>query len=70
MAFKLKCFSNPDVLKQFQPDILIRLLENSRPFFDKKGFAIPAPGADDLDYESLASILVDQIGRASCRERV
>ncbi len=59
MAFKLKCFSHPDVLKQFQPEILIRLLETSRLFFEMKGFAIPAPEAGDLDYLALAGILAE-----------
>jgi hypothetical protein len=59
MAFKLKSFSHPDVLKQFQPAILIRLLETSRLFFDMKGFAIPPPGTDDLDYLALAGILAE-----------
>ena len=59
MAFKPTSFPYPDVLKQFKPEILIRLLETSRLFFDMKGFAIPAPEAGDLDYESLARILAD-----------
>lgn len=59
MALRLRSFSHPDVLKQFQPEILIRLLETSRLFFETKGLALPAGNGREIDYLSLAGILAD-----------
>ncbi len=60
MALKLKYFSHPDMLRQFQPEILVRIVQTAEGFFASKGFPIPAPGnGDEIDYEALASILAD-----------
>jgi hypothetical protein len=60
MALKLRYFSHPDMLRQFQPEILVRIVQTAGGFFAAKGFPIPAPGnAGEIDYEALASILAD-----------
>jgi hypothetical protein len=60
MALKLRYFSHPDMLRQFQPEILVRIVQTAGGFFAAKGFPIPAPGnAGEIDYQALASILAD-----------
>lgn len=59
MALKLKSFSQPDQLKRFQPEVLFRLLEPHRLFFEMKGFSIPPPGDGEVEYLALAGILAE-----------
>ena len=49
MALKLKSFSQPDQLKRFQPENLLRLVEPHRLLFKMKGLRFPGPeGKIDL----------------------
>src|SRR5579883_983475 len=60
MALKLRCFSHPDMLRQFQPSILIRIVQTADGFFASKSFPIPPlNNGDEIDYEALAGILAD-----------
>src|SRR5579884_3330246 len=60
MALKLRCFSHPDMLRQFQPSILSRIVQTAEGFFASKAFPIPPPtNGDEIDYEALADILAD-----------
>ena len=60
MALKLRYFSHPDMLRQFEPGILIRIVRTAEQFFTAKGFPIPPPNnGDEIDYEALAGILAD-----------
>ncbi|GIW56736.1 MAG: hypothetical protein KatS3mg082_3140 [Nitrospiraceae bacterium] len=60
MALKLRYFSHPDMLRQFQPSILIRIVQTAGNFFASKAFPIPPPNSgDEIDYEALAGILAD-----------
>jgi hypothetical protein len=60
MALKLRYFSHPDMLRQFEPEILVRIVQTAKEFFAAKGFPIPAPGnGGEIDYEALAGILAD-----------
>ena len=59
MALKLKSFSQPDQLKRFQPEILFRLLEPFRLFFEMKGFPFPSLEAGEIDLPALAGILAE-----------
>jgi hypothetical protein len=60
MALKLRFFAHSDMLRQFQPDILIRIMQTAAGFFTSKAFAIPPPNnGDEIDYEGLAGILAD-----------
>ena len=58
MALKLKSFSQPDQLKRFQPENLLRLVEPHRLFFEMKGLQFPGPDAE-LDLPILAGILAE-----------
>ena len=60
MALKLRYFSHPDMLRQFQPGILIRIVQTAGNFFASKAFPIPPPNSgDEIGYEALAGILAD-----------
>lgn len=59
MALKLKSFSQPDQLKRFQPEVLFRLVEPHRLFFEMKGFSICMPQGGEIDYLALAGILAE-----------
>lgn len=60
MALKLGYFSHPDMLRQFEPSILIRIVLTAEGFFASKAFPIPDPNnGDEIDYEALADILAD-----------
>lgn len=59
MAFKFHSFSRPDVLKQFQPEILLQLLTTARFFFEMRGFRVPEGPDGTLDYPTLAGILAE-----------
>ena len=54
MPLKLKSFSQPDQLKRFQPEILLRLFEPFRLFFEMRGFALPSPDGGEIDLPALA----------------
>jgi hypothetical protein len=59
MALILKSFSQPDQLKRFQPENLIRLLKPYRLFFEMKGFSLPGPDGGEIDWLALAGILAE-----------
>jgi hypothetical protein len=60
MALRLRYFSHPDMLRQFEPAILVQILQTAENFFAAKGFPIPALGnGGEIDYKALASILAD-----------
>ncbi len=60
MALKLRYFSHPDMLRQFEPSMLLRIVRTAEGFFASKAFPIPTPdNSDEIDYEALASILAD-----------
>ena len=59
MALKLKSFCQPDQLKRFQPENLIRLLDPYRLFLDTKGFSLPGPDGSEIDLLALAGILAE-----------
>ncbi|HOQ47573.1 MAG TPA: hypothetical protein PLA43_20235 [Bryobacteraceae bacterium] len=60
MALKLRYFSHPDMLRQFEPGILLRIVQTAEGFFASKAFPIPTPNnGDEIDYEALAGILAD-----------
>jgi hypothetical protein len=58
MALKLKSFSQPDQLKRFQPEGLLRLLEPYRLFLEMKGLQFPGPDSE-IDLPTLAGILAE-----------
>ncbi len=63
MALKLRYFSHPDMLRQFEPSILLRIVQTAEGFFTSKAFAIPPPNnGDEIDYDALAGILADPDG--------
>jgi hypothetical protein len=41
MALKLRYFSHPDMLRQFEPGILIRIVRTAEGFFASKSFPLP-----------------------------
>jgi hypothetical protein len=48
------------MLRQFEPGILIRIVQTAEWFFASKAFPIPPPNnGDEIDYEALAGILAD-----------
>lgn len=59
MALKLRYFSQPDMLKQFRSEILLRILLTAKGFLTAKGLSIPASDNGEIDYELLAGILAD-----------
>lgn len=60
MALKLRYFSHPDMLRQFEPSILIRIVRTAEGFFASKAFPVPPlNNRDEIDYEALAGILAD-----------
>jgi|DewCreStandDraft_4_1066084.scaffolds.fasta_scaffold13472_2 hypothetical protein len=60
MALKLRYFSHPDMLRQFDPSVLIRIVQTAEGFFASKAFPLPPlNNGDEIDYEALAGILAD-----------
>jgi hypothetical protein len=60
MALKFKYFSHPDMLRQFQPGILIQIVQTAEGFFTSKSFPMPPPNnGSEIDCEALAGILAD-----------
>lgn len=59
MALKLRYFSQPDMLKQFRSEILLRILLTAQGFLAVRGFSIPSSNDGEIDYELLAGILAD-----------
>jgi hypothetical protein len=58
MALRLKSFSQPDQLRRFQQETLLRLIEPHRVFFEMKGLQFPGPDGE-IDLPALAGILAE-----------
>jgi hypothetical protein len=57
-TFNLRKFSEPDRLKTIKPSRLIEFLEPYLSYLAHRGFALPAKPDEEIDYESLANILI------------
>ena len=57
-TFNLRKFSEPDRLKTIKPSRLIEFLKPYKDYLDRRGFALPAGHDDEIDYETLANILI------------
>ena len=59
VAFNLRKFTNPDLLKTIAPDRLIAFLYPWREYLMGRGLPFPAPDPNDIDCGALAHILID-----------
>jgi hypothetical protein len=57
-TFNLRKFSEPDRLKTIKPARLIAFLRPYDDYLSSRGFRLPASSDDEIDYESLANILI------------
>ena len=57
-TFKPKSFSEPDRLKTITPHRLRAFLAPYETYLRDRGLALPSNGHDDIDYDSLAQILM------------
>ena len=57
-TFNLRKFSEPDRLKTIKPARLIAFLRPYDDYLSRRGLRLPASSDDDIDYESLANILI------------
>jgi hypothetical protein len=57
-TFNLRKFSEPDRLKTIKPARLIAFLKPYDEYLSRRGFTLPAGPDDEIDYESLANILI------------
>jgi hypothetical protein len=59
-TFRLRRFSNPEVLRAIAPRRLIAFLEPHRAFFEARGLVFPrAPSTGPIDYEALVDLFMD-----------
>jgi hypothetical protein len=59
-TFRLRRFSNPEVLRAIAPRRLIAFLQPHRTFFEARGLVFPrAPGVGPIDYEALVDLFMD-----------
>ncbi len=59
-TFRLRRFSNPEVLRAIAPRRLIAFLQPHRTFFEARGLVFPrAPSAGPIDYEALVGLFMD-----------
>jgi hypothetical protein len=59
MAFNLRKFTNPDLLKTIAPGRLIAFLSPWREYLAKRGLALSGNGRSEIDCDALAHILMD-----------
>jgi hypothetical protein len=57
-TFNLRKFSEPDRLKTIKPSRLIEFLKPYNDYLARRGSMLPAGSDDEIDYESLANILI------------
>ena len=57
-TFNLRKFSEPDRLKTIKPGRLIAFLSPYNDYLSRRGFRLPVRPDDEIDYESLANILI------------
>ena len=59
VAFNLRKFTNPDLLKTIAPGRLIAFLSPWREYLAKRGLALAGSGPGEIDCDALAHILMD-----------
>lgn len=59
VAFSLRKFTNPDLLKTITPGRLVAFLNPWREYLAGRGLAFPTNGVGDIDCDALAHILMD-----------
>jgi hypothetical protein len=63
VAFTLRKFTNPDLLKTIAPARLVAFLNPWREYFSNRGLNFPDTGVDTIDCDALAHILMDPDSR-------
>ena len=59
VAFNLRKFTNPDLLKTISPARLVTFLNPWREYLERRGVALPLNGTGGVDYDALAQVLID-----------
>jgi hypothetical protein len=59
VAFSLRKFSNPDLLKTIDPGRLVAFLDPWRAYLARRGLTFPVNGSGGVDCDALARILMD-----------